>query len=40
MRKKGILLGRIIGDTIPAEAIPDCYADAIRKAQEVAANAY
>jgi putative ATP-dependent endonuclease of OLD family len=39
IKKKGVLLGRIVGDTIPADVIPDCYADAIRKAQEVAANA-
>lgn len=38
MTKKGILLGRIIGDVLPAELIPDCYANAIRKAQEVASN--
>jgi putative ATP-dependent endonuclease of the OLD family len=39
MVKKGVLLGRIIGDTITAELIPTCYTDAIKKAQEVAANA-
>jgi putative ATP-dependent endonuclease of OLD family len=39
MAKKGVLLGRIIGETLPANFIPTCYADAIRKAQEVAANA-
>lgn len=39
MAKKGVLLGRIIGDTIPAELIPACYADAIQKANEVASNA-
>jgi putative ATP-dependent endonuclease of OLD family len=39
MQKKSVLLGRIIGDIIPVDGIPDCYADAIRKAQEVAANA-
>ncbi len=38
MAKKGILLGRTIGDLLPAELIPDCYADAIKKAQEVATN--
>ena len=38
MAKKGVLLGRIIGDAIPAENIPACYRDAIQKAQEVAAN--
>ncbi len=37
--KKGVLLGRIIGEAIPAENIPACYSDAIQKAQEVAANA-
>jgi putative ATP-dependent endonuclease of OLD family len=39
MQKKGVLLGRIIGVALPAEAIPDCYSNAIRKAQEVATNA-
>ena len=39
MAKKGILLGRIIGDTLPSELIPACYSDAIKKAQEVALNA-
>lgn len=38
MAKKGILLGRTIGDLLPSELIPSCYADAIRKAQEVAMN--
>lgn len=37
--KKGVLLGRIIGEAIPAENIPACYSDAIQKAREVAANA-
>lgn len=36
MAKKGVLLGRIIGDTLPTELIPACYSDAINKAQEVA----
>lgn len=38
MAKKGVLLGRIIGDAIPAENIPACYSSAIQKAQEVAVN--
>ena len=38
MVKKGILLGRIIGDLLPKELIPECYANAIVKAQEVAVN--
>ncbi len=38
MAKKGVLLGRIIGEIIPAENIPTCYINAIQKAQEVAAN--
>jgi len=38
MAKKGVLLGRIIGDTLPSELIPACYINAIKKAQEVAAN--
>lgn len=39
MVKKGVLLGRIIGQTLSAEQIPSCYVDAIRKAQEVSQNA-
>lgn len=39
MVKKGVLLGRIIGQTLSAEQIPSCYVSAIRKAQEVAQNA-
>ena len=39
MKKKGILLGRLIGDTLTKEQIPPCYADAIKKAEEVAKNA-
>lgn len=39
MAKKGVLLGRIIGEAIPADLIPDCYADAIRKAKEISSNA-
>lgn len=39
MAKKGILLGRIIGESLPAELIPTCYSDAIKKAQDVAINA-
>jgi putative ATP-dependent endonuclease of OLD family len=35
MAKKGILLGRIVGDIVPAEIIPACYCNAIKKAQEV-----
>lgn len=38
MAKKGVLLGRIAGEIIPAELIPECYVTAIRKAQEVAEN--
>ncbi|MDD7512085.1 MAG: AAA family ATPase [Peptostreptococcaceae bacterium] len=38
MAKKGVLLGRIAGEAIPAELIPECYITAIRKAQEVAEN--
>ena len=38
MAKKGVLLGRIIGDATPAENIPACYSNAMQKAQEVAAN--
>lgn len=38
MAKKGVLLGRIIGEAMPAECIPVCYSNAIRKAQEVASN--
>ena len=39
MAKKGVLLGRIIGDEMPAANIPACYSNAIKKAQEVAMNA-
>lgn len=38
MVKKGIILGRIIGDLLPVELIPTCYGNAIKKAQEVAIN--
>jgi putative ATP-dependent endonuclease of OLD family len=34
--KKGILLGRIIGDILTEDCIPDCYKNAINKAKEVA----
>ncbi len=39
MAKKGVLLGRIIGDMLTAELIPECYTKALKKAQEVASNA-
>jgi putative ATP-dependent endonuclease of OLD family len=39
MAKKGVLLGRIIGDAIPPELIPVSYRDAIKRAQEVAIDA-
>lgn len=39
MAKKGVLLGRIAGEEIPAANIPACYSNAIKKAQEVATNA-
>ncbi|NPV89871.1 MAG: AAA family ATPase [Firmicutes bacterium] len=39
MTKKGVLLGRIVGESLPADLIPACYSDAIKKAQEVATNA-
>lgn len=38
MAKKGVLLGRIIGETIPDTNIPSCYRDAIQRAQEVASS--
>lgn len=38
MAKKGVLLGRIIGEAVPTEKIPTCYSSAILKAQEVAEN--
>lgn len=38
MAKKGVLLGRIIGNVTPSENIPACYSNAIQKAQEVAVN--
>ena len=34
--KKGILIGRIIGETLTEDCIPTCYIDAINKAKEVA----
>lgn len=36
MSKKGVLLGRIIGEAIPEDNIPDCYRNAIEKAKKVA----
>ena len=39
MAKKGVLLGRIVGEETPMENIPTCYSSAILKAQEVAKNA-
>ena len=36
MAKKGVLLGRIIGDSILKNDIPECYCNAIKKAEEVA----
>lgn len=39
MAKKGVLLGRIIGEALTVELIPSCYSDAIKKAQEVASHA-
>lgn len=38
MAKKGVLLGRIIGEATPTENIPVCYSSAIKKAQEAATN--
>ncbi len=38
MAKKGVLLGRIIGEATPTENIPVCYSSAIKKAQEVATS--
>lgn len=38
MVKKGILLGRTIGELLAPELIPACYSDAIWKAREVAIN--
>ena len=40
MAKKGVLLGRIVGDSLPPDLIPACYTGAIRKAQEVATIVY
>lgn len=39
MAKKGVLLGRVVGNELMAEDIPPCYKAAITKAQEVATNA-
>jgi putative ATP-dependent endonuclease of OLD family len=38
MAKKGVLLGRIVGEAMPAVNIPACYRNAIIRAQEVAAS--
>ena len=37
-KNKGIILGRLIGQLLTGEQIPSCYADAIKKAVEVASN--
>ena len=39
MVKKGILLGRIVGDAVSAANVPPSYSSAILRAQEVAQNA-
>ena len=39
IQKKGILLGRIIGNAIPADSIPDCFTNAIRRAREMVTSA-
>lgn len=39
MAKKGILLGRIVGDDVPAANVPLSYSSAILRAREVAQNA-
>lgn len=39
MAKKGVLLGRIVGEIVPKELIPACYVDTLVKATEVAQNA-
>ncbi len=39
MAKKSVLLGRSVGEIIPAENIPSCYRSAIIRALEVAENA-
>ena len=36
MRKKGVFLGRVMGELVPAELIPSSYSNAIFKAKEVA----
>ena len=36
MVKKGIILGRIVGDAITSDLIPLCYVNALKKAEEVA----
>ena len=38
MSKKGVILGRIIGNTLPANIIPKCYSDAIKKAKKIASR--
>lgn len=39
MVKKGILLGRIVGNILTSDLIPPCYVNALRKAEEVSGNA-
>jgi len=38
MAKKGVLLGRIIGERLPKDNIPACYRNAIKKAKKAGAN--
>ena len=38
MVKKGILLGRIVGEILTSDLIPPCYVNALKKAEEVAGN--
>ena len=38
MVKKGILLGRIVGEVLTSDLIPPCYKNALKKAEEVAQN--
>ncbi len=36
--RKGIMIGRIIGNALPTNCIPDCYIDAIRRAKELSTS--
>lgn len=39
IKKKGVLMGRLIGEKISAELIPECYKNAIMKTKEISTHA-